>query len=376
MPAAHDRLATEFTAHRPHLLAVAYRLTGSVADAEDAVQEAWLRLVGQAPGAAELGTGELGSGELGPGELGTADPGAAEPGAGGTGGKEPGAGETDAGETGTGEAGTGGSADGLAPAGIRDLPAWLTTVVGRICLDRLRSAAVRRERYVGSWLPEPVVTPLGSGGAPDQVGADPLEVAVRDDGVRLAALVVLDRLSPEQRVAFVLHDAFDVPFAEIAATLGCSVAAARQHASRGRRIAAEAAPPPRVELAAQRETLERFLAALSSGDLDAVVRLLHPEATLIGDAGGRARTALHPVTGADKVARFLAGLLRRYGPALLTVGRPVLVNGELGLLIPATPGDGEHQPVPARVAVFSVQHGLVTTIYDMANPDKLGHVTF
>ncbi|MET1076017.1 MAG: sigma-70 family RNA polymerase sigma factor, partial [Umezawaea sp.] len=194
-------LARTFTEHRAHLVGVAYRLTSSVADAEDAVQESWLRLAGLSDSARD---------------------------------------------------------------DIRDLRGWLTTVVGRICLDRLRSAAVRRETYVGSWLPEPVVTSLTS------PGEDPLDRVVRDDGVRLAALVVLDRLTPEQRVAFVLHDAFSVPFDEIAAALGCSVPTARQHASRGRRALVDADPPPRVALEEQRVVLERFLAALATGDVQAV----------------------------------------------------------------------------------------------------------
>ncbi|GAA1281972.1 sigma-70 family RNA polymerase sigma factor [Saccharothrix xinjiangensis] len=298
MTAAEQPLVETFTGHRSHLVGVAYRLTGSVADAEDAVQEAWLRLAGL---------------------------------------------------------------DDRARAGIRDLRAWLTTVVGRICLDRLRSAAVRRERYVGQWLPEPLVT---SG------EDDPLDAVVRDDGVRMAALVVLDRLTPEQRVAFVLHDAFGVPFAEIADVLGVAVATARQFASRGRRAAAEAEPPPRIALDEQREVLERFLAALASGDVDAVVGLLHPDAAVLGDGGGKARTAINAVSGREKVARFLLGLLRKYGGDLAGAGRPVLVNGDLGLLFAPRPDLG------ARVSSFAVRDGLVAAVYDVVNPDKLRHVRF
>ncbi|WP_048876661.1 sigma-70 family RNA polymerase sigma factor, partial [Saccharomonospora saliphila] len=172
-----DEWADRFTELRPHLRSVAYRLTGAVSDAEDAVQETWLRLSTMA--AERRGR-------------------------------------------------------------IRDLRAWSTTVVGRVCLDRLRSAAARRESYVGQWLPEPIVTELGT-----PRSEDPLDTVVRDDGVRLAAMVVLDTLPPPQRVAFVLHDVFDVPFAEIAEILGCTSASARQHASRGRRAVAEADPPPR-----------------------------------------------------------------------------------------------------------------------------------
>ncbi|MFD1147252.1 sigma-70 family RNA polymerase sigma factor [Saccharothrix hoggarensis] len=294
--AAGPTLVSAFTGHRSHLIGVAYRLTGSVADAEDAVQEAWLRLAGL----------------------------------------------TDE-----------------ARAGIRDLRGWLTTVVGRICLDRLRSAAVRRERYVGQWLPEPLVTSDED---------DPLHAVVRDDGVRMAALVVLDRLTPEQRVAFVLHDAFDLPFAEIAEALGCTVATARQHASRGRRAAAVAEPPPRVALEEQREVLERFVRALASGDVDAVIGVLHPDVVLVGDAGGKARTAINVVSGREKVARFALGLLRKYGG--MPSGAITLVNGDLGLVLP------DQGDLTRRVSTFVVRDGAVAAMYDFANPDKLGHVPF
>ncbi|MGH3991145.1 MAG: sigma-70 family RNA polymerase sigma factor [Pseudonocardiaceae bacterium] len=303
MPAVTD----VFEEHRGHLLGVAYRLTGSLADAEDAVQEAWLRLA----------------------RLSDAD-----------------------------------------RAAIRDPRAWLTTVIGRRCLNRLRSAAVQRERYVGPWLPEPLLTRLD--GAVPRTPPDPLDEVVRDEGMRMAALVVLDQLTPEQRVAFVLHDALSVPFAEIADVLGCSVPAARQHASRARRIVASADPPARVGLAEQRRVHDAFLAALATGDVQAVVTLLHPDAVLIGDGGGKERTARRPVRGADKVARFLRGLLERYGGGQLGPAELVLVNGDLGMIIPRWPGDPEH-PVPAaaRVSCLTIRDGRVTTIYDVVNPDKL-----
>jgi RNA polymerase sigma-70 factor (ECF subfamily) len=299
-----DTLAAEFAAHRTHLLAVAYRLTSTFADAEDAVQEAWLRLSTVEPGE------------------------------------------------------------------IRDLRAWLTTVVGRISLDRLRSAAVRREQYTGSWLPEPLVTPIM--GTPTE---DPVDTIVREDGVRMAALVVLDKLTPEQRVAFVLHDAFRVPFDEIAEVLGCTTAAARQHASRGRKALADADPPPRASLDEQRAVLERFLAALTSGDLNEVVELLHPDAHVIGDANGRTRTAINVITGPDKVARFLLGLVAKYDLGRVPV-QPVLVNGDLGLLFPPTPGDETHDHLDPRVSTFTVRDGRIVGCYDVANPDKLTRVPF
>ncbi|MBP2319659.1 RNA polymerase sigma-70 factor (ECF subfamily) [Kibdelosporangium banguiense] len=303
MTVSLDALAADFSEYRTHLLGVAYRLTSTLADAEDAVQEAWLR----------LSTLE--------------EPGRAE---------------------------------------IRDLKAWLTTVVGRICLDRLRSAAVQRERYTGSWLPEPVVTPFGT------QNEDPLDAIVRDDGVRMAALVVLDKLTPEQRVAFVLHDAFSVPFGEIADTLGCSQASARQHASRGRKALADADPPPRASLEEQRGVLERFVGALATGDLQAVVELLHPDVALIGDADGKARTTRRVIAGQDKVGRFIVGLMERYGYVQLAeVGVPVLVNGDLGLLLPDMPGDKGHFDLTRRVSAFAVRDGKIIGVYDIANPAKL-----
>jgi RNA polymerase sigma-70 factor, ECF subfamily len=299
-------LAETFTTHRSHLIGVAYRLTSTLADAEDAVQEAWLRLAGLSP------------------------------------------------------------AD---RAAIRDLRGWLTTVVGRLSLDRLRSAAVQRERYVGPWLPEPLVTPL-----PGQPGENPLDAVIRDDGVRMAALIVLDRLPPEQRVAFVLHDAFGLPFAEIADALNCTPDAARQYASRARRAVADADPPSRVELVAQQDVLGRFLAAMSSGDVRAVMELLHPDVVMIGDGGGKATTARQWVAGPDKVARFLLGLLQRYGAESMSAVRFVLVNGDLGVVMSDHPGDAEHPPLTGRVIALAMRDGVIAGLYDVVNPDKLGRV--
>ncbi|WP_033290485.1 sigma-70 family RNA polymerase sigma factor [Amycolatopsis jejuensis] len=305
-PTALEGYAAEFAEHRPHLIGVAYRLTGTRADAEDATQEAWLRLSG------------------------LDDPGR---------------------------------------AAIRDLRGWLTTVVGRICLDRLRSAAVQRERYVGEWLPEPIVTPLGV-----PASEDPLEIAVRDDGLRMAALVVLDRLTPEQRVAFVLHDAFALPFAEIADILGCSPAAARQHASRGRRAVDHADPPRRADLVEQQEVLEKFVAALVAGDIAAVTELLHPEVVMIGDSNGKGRTTRRLIAGPDKLARFLVGLVRKYEPGLLTRGLPVLVNGDLGLWLPKMPGREGFLAVDEHVQGVSLRDGLIVAVYDVVNPEKLTRI--
>jgi RNA polymerase sigma-70 factor, ECF subfamily len=301
-------LAKEFSAHRAHLIGVAYRLTSTLSDAEDAVQEAWLRLSGL---------------------------------------------------------------DDARRADIKDLRGWLTTVVGRICLDRLRSAAVRRERYVGPWLPEPIVSPFGT-----PPSDDPLETVVRDEQIRLAALVVLDTLTPEQRVAFVLHDAFSVPFGEIAGILGVTEATARQHASRGRRIVADTEPPRRVELGEQREVVEKLLAAIVNGDVDGVVAALHPDAVLIGDSDGKARTARRHMVGGDKITRFVLGLVDMYGAHRIARGDLVLVNGELGYMFPDLPAEDGLREVSRRVITFEVRDGQVWRIYDIVNPDKLTRVRF
>jgi RNA polymerase sigma-70 factor, ECF subfamily len=283
----------DFEALRPRLLAVAYRLTGTLADAEDIVQEAWLRWHGA--------TGEP----------------------------------------------------------IADLRAWLTTVVSRLALDRLRSAPMRREAYVGTWLPEPVVVPLDA-------AADPLRAVVDQEDARFAAMVVLERLTPDQRVAFVLHDGFSVPFAEIAAVLATTSAAARQLASRARRVLADAPPPaPRHD-----EVVGLLLAAMARGDLEAVVSLLHPDVTFTGDANRRAPTAARVIRGPDKVARFLFGLAERYGPRFLTAGRAALVNGELGVYTPALPAADGHPDMMAHIVALTVRDEKVCAIWDVANPDK------
>lgn len=286
----------EFEGQRSHLLAVAYRLTGSFADAEDAVQDAWLRW----------------------------------------------------------------QALGSRRADVVEPRAWLTTVVSRIGLDRLKSAAHRRETYVGEWLPEPVVTISGD--------ADPLAVVVADEDARFAAMVVLDLLTPDQRVAFVLHHGFGVPFADVATVLDTSAAAARQLASRARRTVSGAAAPPRD--AQQDEIVGRLLAAMATGDLAAVVALLHPDATFTGDSNGLAPTAARVIRGADKVARFLLGLAARYGPRLLQAGQIARVNGDLGLLCAGADATGDWPAIAPRIQALTVRDGRVGAIWDVANPDK------
>ncbi|MEB3052015.1 sigma-70 family RNA polymerase sigma factor [Mycolicibacter sp. MYC123] len=284
----------DFEALRPHLLAVAYRLTGMFADAEDIVQDAWLRY------------------------------------------------------------------DAAGRDDITDLRAWLTTVVSRLGLDRLRSAPRRREAYVGQWLPEPVVTGFGDD--------DPLSAVVAGEDARFAAMVVLDRLTPDQRVAFVLHDGFSVPFDDVAATLGTTAAAARQLASRARKaVAADPAPQPDPGHA---EVVGTLMAAMAAGDLDAVVALLHPDVTFTGDSNRRAPTATRVIRGADSVARFLFGLARRYGPTLSGAQQLALVNGELGAYTPGAPAVEGFAELLPRVTAVTVRDGRVVAIWDIANPDK------
>lgn len=146
--------------------------------------------------------------------------------------------------------------------------------------------------------------------------------------------------------------------------------AARQHASRARRAVASADPPTRVGLAEQRRVLDAFLAALARDDLAALVSVLHPDAGVIGNGGGKERTARRPIRGATKVARFFLGLQQRYGPERLDAARLVLVNGDLGMVIPPWPGDAEHPPLAGRVSCFAIRDGQVGAIYDIVNPDS------
>ncbi|MPZ27617.1 MAG: sigma-70 family RNA polymerase sigma factor [Micromonosporaceae bacterium] len=295
-----------FEQHRDHLLAVAYRMLGSRADAEDVVQETWLRW--RAADQPE----------------------------------------------------------------IRDLRAWLTTVTARICLDQLRSARLRREAYVGQWLPEPLVDRLAS---PDSDGpaADPADRAARTDRVGYALQVVLERLGPEQRVAFVLHDVFAVPFPEIASVLGTTPAAARQLASRARRaVRTGDAPRHTADPAEQRRVVTAFLAAAHTGDIDGLLAVLAPDAVTVGDGGGVAPATRRPVTGSVPVARFLAGLFRRYRHEAESLHvELVRINGDLGLFIDILLPDGDHL---RGTLAFAISGGRITAIYSQVNPAKLARL--
>ena len=278
------QMAQEFERHRPYLRAVAYRMLGSVTEADDALQECWLRL------------------------------------------------------------------DRRPPDDIEDLRPWLTTVVGRICLDMLRSRPSRREDYAGSWLPEPVVTADDS----------PEDEAILADSVGLALLVVLETLTPAERLAFVLHDVFALSFAEIATVVGRSPAAARQLASRGRRRVQAARAEPDADLAVQQRVVDAFLTAARAGDFDALLSLLDPDVVLRTDGGGRGPLARPPVVGAAQVAEVLRSQARTFAP----LGRPAVVNGGAGVVV-GPPGN------IVAVVGLTVTGGLIREIDIVGDRAKL-----
>jgi RNA polymerase sigma-70 factor (ECF subfamily) len=185
----------------------------------------------------------------------------------------------------------------------------------------------------------------------------------------MAAMVVLEQLSPPQRVAFVLHDVLSLTYAEIAEVFACTPATARQHACRARRIVADAQPPPRAEVAEQQRLLDALARALAEGDIQALVTLLHPDAVLVTDSGGMTPAARRVILGADKVARLLLGVVARHGPDLTGSWAPVLVNGEQGY---RTGGRGG---VPEMVSVLSVRDGRIAAVYSVLNPAKLARAT-
>ena len=251
-------------------------------------------------------------------------------------------------------------------AKIINKDAWLTTVVSRICLDQLTSARARRERYLGVWLPEPILGRVDPSGA----STDPAEVAELAESVSMAMLVVMEQLSPAERVAFVLHDVFGVPFDEIAMTLQRTPAAARQLATSARRhlhgqARYDCASPDRDRV------VEAFSRASTEGDLQGLLEVLGPQVVLRSATGGQVSAATRPVVGADRVARFLLGILGHrspswaavYGqePAVLALG---LVNGQSGLIVHLA---GRL----AAVVAVGVADGRIETIDLVANPAKL-----
>ena len=285
-------LLPAFDAHRRLLFTVAYQMLGSVADAEDTVQDAWLRW--SAADRSDVG----------------------------------------------------------------DPRAWLVRTTTRLALDRLTSARARRETYVGPWLPEPLLT------AADDTVRDPSDEVVLGEQVSLALLVVLETLSPAERAVFVLREVFALPAGEVAGVLGRSEAAVRQLAHRAREHVAARRPRFDADRQAHREVTERFLAACVGGDVDALLAALAPGAVLVSDGGGRARAALRPITGADKVARFLAAVAT--GGASLPGLRIGLaeVNGLPGVVAWTDAG-------PYVAVSLVVADGLVQQVLVVLNPDKL-----
>lgn len=238
--------------------------------------------------------------------------------------------------------------------------AWLTTVASRICLNILDSARVRRERYVGEWLPEPLPTHSTDAATASAPAVDPLDRITLDDSVSMALLVVLESLTPAERVAFVLHEVFGVPFAEIADIVGRSPEATRQLASSARRHVRDLRARP-TDASEHARLVTAFRLACESGDLDALVAVLDPDVTSVSDGGGKVRAALRPVVGSDNVARFILGVLRKAPD--LTIDEEE-VNGELGFVVRA--GDQVVGTVSLGVA-----DGRIRDIWMVMNPDKL-----
>ena len=279
-------LAEGFEQNRPRLKAVAYRMLGSLAEADDAVQETWLRLS-----------------------------------------------RSDA-------------------SGVDNLSAWLTTIVARVCLNVLRSRNTRREEFIGVNVPDPVLDRAD--------GTNPEDEALLADSVGLALLVVLQTLTPAERLAFVLHDMFDLPFDEIAPIVGRSPATARQLASRARRrVRGAGVQAPDPDVARQREVVDAFLTAAHQGDFDALLAVLDPDVVLRSD-GGTARPDISGVLrGAAAVA---SGALMTARPSALE--RPALVNGAAGVVVTA---GGQ----PVAVIGFTVSRGKIVEIDAVADPERL-----
>jgi RNA polymerase sigma-70 factor (ECF subfamily) len=284
---SRDDLA-RFEAERKRLVGLAYRLLGSVSDAEDVVQEAWLRWQ---------------------------------------------------------------RAD---RASIEEPAAWLTTVTSRIGLDRLRSRQRDRAEYVGPWLPEPILT------APDD--ADPARHAELSDSLTTAFLLLLEQLTPTERLVVLLADVFDQPFDEIARILGKSPAACRQLASRARRKLKETEPAPTRPDPASLAVAGAFISAALRGDQHTVLRLLSPDVVLVSDGGADRHAARRPVIGADRVGRLIGNVVKRLPPDITAA--PGLINGTPGFIVRAG-------GAPYLTQAFDVVDGRITRISVVLNPSKL-----
>ncbi|WP_329026124.1 RNA polymerase sigma-70 factor [Streptomyces sp. NBC_01423] len=283
--------AEEFEELRPLLFSIAYRILGSVGEAEDAVQETWLRY----------------------------------------------------------------DASATRPESVK---AFLSAAVTRIAIDVLRSARVRREAYVGTWLPEPLL---------DDPYADPARAAELADSVSMASLLLLERLSPLERSVFVLREIFAFGFDDIAAAVGRSEAACRQLLVRARRHMHEGRPRFEADRAEQRELAGRFFDALSRGDVDGLRSLLSADVQLVGDGGGKAPQLARTIVGADKAARLLAAIFPLMAEAGITC-EPRDVNGRPGAVFRVRDG------AVLRVMSLDVVDGQIQTVRSILNPDKLGHL--
>jgi len=283
-----NALEATFVAERPRLVGVAYRITGSIADAEDVVQEAWLRLQ---------------------------------------------------------------RTDGSA---VRDPTGWLITVVSRLALDDLKRAYRSRESYVGPWLPEPVPTPAAH--------ADPQVAAELSESLTLAFLQLLDALSPPERVAFLLADVFATPYEVIGQVLDRSPAACRQLASRARRRLAAEGVPPRPDGSLDGRA---FVDAVLAGDIDRLTAMLAPDVVLVSDGGSRQRAARRPIVGAERAARYLTNLARRFQSLPF---EPAAVNDSEGFTVAV---DGH----VLAVGTVDIADGRVTAMRFVVNPDKLRRFT-
>ena len=282
----HELLAERFEEQRPHLRAVAYRMLGSLSEADDAVQETWLRVS---------------------------------------------------------------RADSN---GIENLRGWLTTIVARVCLTTLKSRKARPEEPLGPHVPDPIVGP--------EDGTHPEHEALLADSVGLALLVVLDALAPAERLAFVLHDMFAVPFDEIASIVERSPAATRQLASRARRRVQGATPFPDADLTGQREVVDAYLAASREGDFEALIALLDPDVVLRADGGAALAAGSRLVRGASAVAKQTVTFARSgAGDA-----RPALVNGAAGVVFSS-------RGRPFSVVGFTVRRGRIVAIDVLADPARL-----
>ena len=238
---------------------------------------------------------------------------------------------------------------------IRNLRAWLTTVVSRLALDALTSARSRRERYVGPWLPEPLVQA-------DADEADPARKVDLDESVSMALLVVLESLSPAERSAFLLHDVFGYSFSEVAEIVGRTPAATRQLATRGRHAVEARRPRYPADVEEQRELVAAFQAAAQNGDVGTLIEVLDPAVTFRSDGGGVVNAARTVFTGADRVARIFTAMAGHFGEQFRM--SPIVVNGAPGLLLDT----GQYPSVIA----FIIDQGRISEIDVVRNPEKLG----